>query len=121
MLTRPLMNASDKRRGVRRHYCLPIEIRAPGSAFPVKSETTDVSPYGCYVTLMYAHPPGVVMDIVLWLEETPLQMRGRVTTSDANVGNGIEFLDVPEEMRTKVAAYLEKIDAPESGSGFIFR
>jgi hypothetical protein len=93
----------------------------PGSAFPIKSETTDVSPYGCYVTLMYTLPTGVVVDIVLWVGESLLQMRGKVTTSHANVGNGIEFLDMTEEMRTQVAAYLEKIDAPETGSGFIVR
>jgi hypothetical protein len=93
----------------------------PESAFPIKSETTDVSPYGCYVTLLYTLPTGLVVDIVLWVGETPLQMRGKVTTSDANVGNGIEFLDMTEEMRTQVAACLEKIDAPETGSGFIFR
>jgi hypothetical protein len=115
------MNASEKRRHVRRHCSLPLEIRMPGSAFPIKGETTDVSPYGCYVALLYAHPTGVVVDIVLWLGETPLQMRGKVTTSDANVGNGIEFLDMTEEMRTQVAAYLEKIDAPETGPGVIFR
>lgn len=115
------MAASERRRYVRRHCSLPLEIRLPGSAFPIKSETTDVSPYGCYITMLYAVPRGAVVDIVLWLGETPLQARGKVTTSDANVGNGIDFFDMSEEMRTQLAAYLEKIDAPESGSGFILR
>ena len=115
------MDASEKRRHVRRRCGLPIEIRTTGSAFPIKSETTDVNSYGCYVTLLSALPVGAVMDIVLWVGETPLRMRGKVTTSDANVGNGIEFLNVTEEMRGQVAAYLEKIDAPETGPGFIFR
>ena len=115
------MDASEKRRYVRRHCSLPLEIRMPGSAFPIKGETTDVSPHGCYVTLLSTLSTGAVTDIVLWMGETPLRMRGKVITSDANVGNGIEFLDMTEDMQTQVAAYLEKIDAPETGSGFIFR
>lgn len=113
--------AGEKRRCLRRHCTLPVEIRSQGDAYPIKSETTDVTPYGCYVALMTALPEGAVLDIVLWAGKTALRMRGKVATTDVNVGNGIEFTEVSDEMRSELAAYLEKIDAPPSDSGLIIR
>src|SRR6266545_1578457 len=64
--------SENKRRWLRRHCELPVEIRAQGAAYPIKCETTDVSPYGCYVTLMSTLPKGTVLNIVLWAGDTAL-------------------------------------------------
>lgn len=114
-------SASEKRRCMRQHCTLPVEIRPQGDAYPIKCETTDVSPYGCYLTLLSALPKGTVLDIVLWAGNTAIRTRGQVTTADMNVGNGIEFTEMSDEMRSELAAYLQKIDAPASDSGPIIR
>ena len=111
----------ERRRWPRLHCTLPVEIRAQGAAYPIKCETTDVSPYGCYVTLMSALPKGAVLEITLWAGTTALRLRGRVTTADVSLGNGIEFIEVSDKMRSELAAYLKKIDAPTSDSGMIIR
>ena len=112
---------NDKRRSVRRQCALQVEVRNEGAAFPIKCETVDASPFGCYVTLMSTFAKGAVLDLVVWAGQTALHMKGRVTTADANVGNGIEFVDITDEMRAQLAAYLEKTDAQPSDSGLIIR
>lgn len=112
---------NEKRRSVRRQCALPIELRADGVAFPVKCETVDVSPFGCYVSLMSTIPKDTIVDIVLWAGATAFRMKGKVSTADANVGNGIAFTEMPDEMRAALAAYLEKVDAHPSDSGLIIR
>jgi PilZ domain len=114
-------SGSDKRRSVRRRCALQVEVRTEGAAFPIKCETVDASPYGCYITLMSTFPKDSVLDLVVWAGETALRMKGRVTTADANVGNGIEFLEITDEMRAQLAAYLEKTNAEPSDSGLIIR
>jgi hypothetical protein len=114
-------SGSEKRRSVRRRCALQVEMRSEGAAFPIKCETVDASPFGCYVTLMSTLAKGAVLDLVVWAGETALRIKGRVTTADANVGNGIEFIEITEEMRAALAAYLEKQDAQPSDSGLIIR
>ncbi len=111
----------DHRRAVRRQCKLPFEIRTGTSSFPIKGETSDVSLYGCYVQLLYTLPKDTIVELVLWLESTPLRTPAKVVTTDVNVGNGIEFLDMPEEERARLTAYLESLEAPEAESGPIFR
>jgi hypothetical protein len=43
-----LMEAAgrEKRRFVRRHCALPIELGTGGTSYPLTSETSDVSPFG---------------------------------------------------------------------------
>jgi hypothetical protein len=113
--------ASERRRCVRQPCRLPVELRPQGQAYPTQCETTDASPYGCYVTLMSTLPKDTVLDIVLWAGSTAFRMRGKVTTADVNVGNGIEFIEMSDEMRSELAAHLKKIDAPASDSGLIIR
>ena len=111
----------ERRRFVRRHCTLPIELRTIASPFPVINETNDLSLTGCYVRLLSTYQVGTKVDIVLWAGETKISFRGTVRTADANVGNGIEFTGMTDEQRKRLQDYLDAIDAPTSKSDFIFR
>ncbi len=115
------MGSQDHRRAIRRQCKLPFEIRTGAASFPIKGETSDVSLYGCYVQLLYTLPKGTIVEMVLWLGSNPLRTPARVVTADPSVGNGIEFLDMPEDDRARLATFLEKVDAPDADSGPIFR
>jgi len=112
---------NNHRRAIRRQCKLPFEIRTKTSSFPIKGETSDVSPYGCYIQLLYTLPKDTAVEMVLWLESTALRTTAKVVTSDPSIGNGIEFVDMPEDTRAQIKAYLETLEAPESESGPIFR
>jgi len=115
------MGHPDHRRAIRRQCNLPFEIHTGTSSFPIKGETSDVSLYGCYVQLLYTLPKDIIVELVLWLDDSPLRTPARIVTTDPSVGNGIEFLDMAPEDRTRLTAFLEKLNSPEAGSGPIFR
>jgi hypothetical protein len=110
----------EKRRYVRRHCALAIELRKPGASFPLVNETTDVSPAGCYVRLMSTFPTGAQIDVVLWAGETKLSFPATVKTADVAVGNGIDFTGMTDEQRKQLLTYLDEIKAPEATSDIIF-
>jgi PilZ domain len=114
-------SAGRKRRAVRRTCVLPLELSQGEGTQSLKCDTTDVSPYGCYVTLLSTFPKGAVLEIILWAGSARLSCHGKVITADAGVGNGIEFTDMPDDVRALIAKYLDKIKAPEAGSGLILR
>jgi hypothetical protein len=110
----------EKRRYPRRSCALPIELRAPGAAFPLVAQTTDLSPGGCYVRLMSTFAVGTRVDLVLWAGETRLAFPGTVITADVAIGNGIDFTGMTEEQRQQLLSYLDEIKAPEASSDIIF-
>jgi hypothetical protein len=118
-----LMEAAgrEKRRFVRRHCALPIELGTGGTSYPLTSETSDVSPCGCYVTLLSTLAVGAVLDIILWAGETRLAFQATVRTADVNVGNGIDFTGISAEQQNRLQSYLDEIKAPVADSDFIFR
>jgi hypothetical protein len=106
---------------VRRHCAFPIQLRTEAISYPLISETSDLSPCGCYVRLLSTLPVGAVVDIVLWAGETKLSFQGTIRTADVNVGNGIDFTLITEEQRKQLLSYLDEIKAPAASSDFIFR
>jgi hypothetical protein len=118
-----LMEAAgrEKRRFVRRHCARPIELGTGGTSYPLTSETSDVSPCGCYVTLLSTLAVGAVLDIILWAGETRLAFQATVRTADVSVGNGIDFTGISAEQQNRLQSYLDEIKAPVADSDFIFR
>jgi hypothetical protein len=110
----------EKRRYARRHCALPIELRTQSSSFPLKAETSDLSPCGCYISMLSTLPVGTVLDIVLWAGELKLSFQGTVKTADAAVGNGVEFTGISKEQAAQLGAYLDEIHAPLANSDYIF-
>ena len=98
-------------RRVHRRYTVqvPIEIREEGSDVPLRLETTDLSRGGCYVQLMMTLVLGTYVHATLWLDQTPIRVRGRVVTRHPQFGNGIMFLEFEGNGQHLLAQYLEAI------------
>jgi hypothetical protein len=107
--------APPDRRGHRRVKCrLPAEIRTAHSRFPLQVETTDVSLGGCYVATMFALPEGTAIDFRCWIGSTSIACKGVIRTSDPNVGNGLQFLDLDELSRAVLANHLDHLQANDA-------
>jgi hypothetical protein len=69
--------------------------------------TSDLSLGGCYVKTMVTMPVGTRLDIGLWLEEEKVMISAIVVTCYPQLGNGIQFLEMPPADRNRVRGFLE--------------
>jgi PilZ domain len=110
----------EQRRYVRRQCALPIELRVAATSFPIKAETSDLSPAGCYIRVLSPFPVGSGLDIVLWVKDTKMSFHGTVITADPNLGNGVAFTGISPEHSSLLQKYLDETQAPATDSDFIF-
>jgi hypothetical protein len=76
----PAPTPADRRKFVRYTVRVQIEIRPEGIEIPMRIETTDLSRSGCYVESMIPLRVGMRLQATLWLEGTPIVVRGLVVT-----------------------------------------
>jgi len=100
----------------RRHYPrytvnVQIELHQDGSDVPMRLETTDLSRGGCYIQLMLPLSVGIRLHATLWLNDTPIVVRGLVVTRHPQFGNGIMFVDFEGEGEKLLEQYLNAITA----------
>jgi len=111
--TKPAPSVPSNRRRFRRHkITLPIEIREGQLKAPLRVNATDVSGNGCYVELMVALTVGTQVLVNFWMDSDRVHTPAVVRTCDPGVGNGIEFIGLDPEARTRLQAYLDAIDPP---------
>lgn len=101
----------DRRRYSRHSVQVQIELRQEGSDVPMRIDTTDLSRGGCYVQLMMTLPVGTYVNATLWLNNTPIRIRGRVVTRHPQFGNGIMFLEFEGSSEKVLTRYLDDIPA----------
>ncbi len=99
----------ERRRFPRRAAAVPVELRQASQSYPLKCETTDISVGGCYVKTMFTLPLGAEVSLRIRLADTELQVKGKVTTADAGLGNGIEFVEMAPDHREQLARYLQNV------------
>jgi len=105
----PAVAESDRRKSVRYTVSVQIEIRPVGSDVPMRLETTDLSPGGCYVQVMIPLPLGMRLQVTLWLNGTPIVAQALVVTLHPQFGNGIMFVDLEGEAAAILNRYLDAI------------
>jgi len=72
-------------------------------------ETIDLSRGGCYVQLMMTLSVGTYVNATLWIDDSPVRVRGRVVTRHPQFGNGIMFLEFQGNGEQLLARYLDAI------------
>jgi len=103
----------DRRQSPRLQCRLPIEIRTKDMRFAVRGETTDLSVTGCYVSTMQTMAVGAEIEFRCWVGPTAIDCKAVIRTSDPNVGNGIEFVDLDEASAAVLTAYLDRLQTDE--------
>jgi len=99
----------DRRLHPRYTVQVPIDLRQEGATTSLYLETTDLSRGGCYVHLIETLVLGSYVRATLWLDNCPVQVRGRVVTRHPEFGNGIMFLDFKANGEELLIRYLEAI------------
>ena len=95
----------DRRTSSRVRVDIPVEERTAGALYFHRA--ADLSDGGLYLAGTLPHPPGTEIELSLELSsDEPLQLRGRVAGGRRDVGMGVRFVDVSEEARAQIAAYL---------------
>lgn len=102
----------DRRKYPRIKAAIPIEFKAEGVAVASHAETADLSLSGCYVEMSFTLAVGTKLDLVLWVEDERLATRAIVVTHHPQFGNGIEFVDMPQEDQGKLAHFLKSRETP---------
>lgn len=107
----PTVAPPDRREHLRFQLAVQIELRPDGSDVPMRLQTSDLSMGGCYVEMALTLDVGTKLDIVFWLDQQKLSMRGVVVTRHPQFGNGIEFAAICPESERLLNCFL---DAHES-------
>jgi|SRR5882757_8081079 len=102
--------AAERRQYSRIEVAIQIELRPDGTNVPMRLQTSDVSLGGCYVEMTLTLDIGTRLDIVIWLNQQKLTVRGVVVTRHAQFGNGISFLSVSHENENRLRSFLETHD-----------
>ena len=101
----------DNRRKFLRHkIAFPLELRDERVNTPLRVNATDISGNGCYVETVMPLSVGTALRVDLWMGEDRLAPSAVVRTRDPGVGMGIEFTGLPEELKKKFQAHLDKLD-----------
>ncbi len=103
---------SERRKYPRAKVAIPIEFKPEGAAVASHAETADLSLNGCYVEMSFTLPVGSKLDLVLWVEDARLATKAVVVTHHPQFGNGIEFREMSEEDRAKLAHFLKTCEPP---------
>lgn len=103
--------APDRRHDPRYTVNVQIEIHQDGSDVPMHLETTDLSRGGCYVQLILPLSVGIRLHATLWLNDTPIVIRGLVVTRHPEFGNGIMFVEFEGKGERLLEQYLNAITA----------
>jgi hypothetical protein len=101
----------ERRKSPRVKVAIPIEFKPESAAVASHAETADLSLVGCYIEMSFTLPVGSKLDLVLWVEDHRIPAKGIVVTHHPQFGNGIEFLDLSQEDRGKLADFLKKREA----------
>ena len=101
----------DNRRKFARHKIgFPLELRDERVNTPLRVNATDISGNGCYVETVMPLAIGTALRVDFWIGDEHLSPSAIVRTRDPGVGMGIEFTGLPEEIKTRFQAHLDKLD-----------
>ena len=89
---------ADRRLERRFEASLPVEVKATAGV-PIRAEISDISLGGCYVSTLFPVAVGSVVNIVFWVGDEKVSVKGKVRTCVLGVGCGIEFTDVSAEAK----------------------
>ncbi len=91
-----------------------VELREEGSKFPMGGGTADLSLTGCYIENIFPFAIGTTLELKLRVLDGTLLVLAKVVTSDPQVGNGMEFINVLPEDVEKLRAFLDEKQAPSN-------
>jgi len=106
-----LSPGKNKRRFVRHRVSFPIKIGFEDNRRThLQTNATDISGRGCYVDTLQPLPLGTKVNVTFWMDSEKIHTYGVVRASDPNVGMGIEFTELENQVQEKLQQYIEKLN-----------
>lgn len=106
----PPPELNNRRRFPRHRISFPLEIRDQRVNTPMRVNATDISGNGCYVESILALALGATLRVEFWLDSEKISTSAVVRTSDPGVGNGIEFMSLPPQVKQRLQDHLDRVD-----------
>jgi hypothetical protein len=107
---RTQQNQDNRRKFLRHKISFPLELRDERVNTPLRVNATDISGNGCYVETVMPLTIGTALRVDLWIDDEHISPTAVVRTRDPGVGMGIEFTGMPEELKKRFQAHLDKVD-----------
>ena len=99
----------ERRKYLRIKAAIPVELMPEDAAAVTHAQTADISVGGCYVEMNFTLPVGTRVEMALWLGEEKVWVNAKVVTQHAYFGNGFVFLEVSENLRSKLMRFLNSV------------
>jgi hypothetical protein len=103
---------NERRKYPRVKAVIPVELKPEGVSVASGAETSDLSLSGCYVEMSFTLAVGTKLDLTLSIDDHKLNTKAVVVSNTPQFGNGIEFVEMHEEDRAKLAHFLTSRETP---------
>lgn len=100
---------SERRNAIRYQLTVSAEVVELKSGTRFSTRTTDLGPGGCFVDTLMPLPIRSEVSIRLSKENISFEATGTVTFSQAGLGMGIAFGEMPPEKQTALDAWLAEL------------
>lgn len=105
------MSGADRRTAVR--VVRPMEIQYASNCPPINGRIEDISETGAFVDTNHPLEQGSFVHFRFFLPdetpEVPIQGRGKVAWTEPMVGFGLEFLELPKEVRERLKFFVASV------------
>lgn len=102
--------AIELRRAPRYPIVASVEIRELRSNIRVRARTSDLSTMGCYVDTLNPLLAGTEVELRISNNDETMTVQGAVAYCKANMGMGIEFVELKGNQLKLIQKWLDKID-----------
>ncbi len=99
--------SGERRKSPRIRVVLSVELQPEGGA-PIWANSADISEGGCFIEMAIPLKEGQKSKVGLWLDGVKMWMHGEVVSSTPGFGIGIKFLDISDNDKIALKAFLEK-------------
>lgn len=100
---------AERRSAVRYQLTVSAEVIELKSGTRFSTRTTDLGPGGCFVDTLMPLPVGSDVNIRLYKDNMSIEASGTVTFSQAGLGMGIAFAEMPPEKQMAFDAWLAEL------------
>jgi hypothetical protein len=101
---------TELRRATRNPIVATVEIRERRTEVRVSARTSDLSTMGCYVDTLNPLLAGTDIELRISYKSEKITVRGVVAYSKANMGMGIEFVEVQGSQLKVLQRWFDKIN-----------
>jgi hypothetical protein len=90
---------------------IPTDLIVKGTKVPIHAPPTDITPGGCYIEMSMTLEFGTHLTVVLGLDSVRVSTRGVVLSRHASFSNGIQFIAMSSNDKSKLTTFLQQVSA----------